>query len=682
VDFIDHVFDEGGNIRDDASPLLSKLRRDVHRLNNQSRDELAKIINSSTLAKALQEPIYTQRNGRYVLPVQVTSRHSIQGIVHDSSASGLTVYIEPMVVVELTNTIRMKEADIEREIDRLLSALTLKAYAYAQDMERTNAALVEVDFIAARARLARKYSGIKPTLSQDGSLSLRAARHPLLVLKNLQSGDQVVANDIVLGGDVRTLVITGPNTGGKTIFLKTAGLLSLMVRGGLLLPCEQGSTAVIFHQVFADVGDEQSIEQSLSTFSSHMTNIIEVINRSDDKTLALLDEVGAGTDPREGAILARVVLEQLNAVGACTISTTHYGELKTLGYTTAGFVNGSFEFDDSTLSPTYRLRIGVPGSSKAITIAARLGLRRDLVDAAQAHLNSDTSDMQNMIEELEARLGSVDLAEQEIKARQQQIREHEEKNERRQEELERDREKLRAGVADKMQRDLEEARELVRSLIADLQKAPSIAKAQRLQKDLEVIRQDLGWLEPQIVMEGPALLEIGQTVKVRSLNQKAVIEGLPDDRTAPDAQVTVRAGSFKIKVPLSDIQAMQQQGPAAPHLAVRTKFKSSVAASSSRSQPVRVSSSSPGELQVFVRTSRNTLDLRGQRVDEGLQNLESFVDSSFLEHLSPLMIIHGHGTGKMKSAVRKFLADSPYNASLRPGETYEGGDGVTVVQFR
>lgn len=683
VDSIDQVFDEAGNIRDDASALLGKLRRDVHRLNNQSRDELSKIINSSTLAKALQEPIYTQRNGRYVLPVQVTSRHSIQGIVHDSSASGLTVYIEPMAVVELTNKIRLKEAEIEREIDRLLSALTAKAYDYTEDLERTNVALAEVDFIAARARLAHKYRGIKPALSSDGALLLRSARHPLLVLKNLQSGEAVVANDIVLGGDVRTLVITGPNTGGKTVFLKTAGLLSLMVRGGLLLPCEPGSTAVIFHQVFADVGDEQSIEQSLSTFSSHMTNIIEVINRSDDHTLALLDEVGAGTDPREGAILARVVLEQLNSVGACTISTTHYGELKTLGYTTSGFVNGSFEFDDASLSPTYRLRIGVPGSSKAITIAARLGMRRDLIEAAQTHLNADTSDLQSMIEELEARLGAVDLAEQELKVRQELMREEGEKNLRRQEELEREREKLRAGVADKMQRDLEDARELVRSLIADLQKAPSIAKAQRLQKDLEVIRQDLGWLEPQATLSGPALLTVGQSVKVRSLNQKAVIEGLPDDLTAPDAQVTVRAGSFKIKVAVSDIQPLQQQGPAAPHhLVARTKFKSSMAAASSRPQTARVSSQSPGELQVFVRSSRNTLDLRGQRVDEGLQNLASFVDTSFLDHLSPLMIIHGHGTGKMKSAVRKFLADCPYNASLRPGETYEGGDGVTVVQFR
>lgn len=681
---IDNVFDEAGNIRDDASSLLNSLRRDVQRLNNQSRDELMKIINSSTLAKALQEPIYTQRNGRYVLPVQVTSRHMIQGIVHDSSASGLTVYVEPMAVVELTNKIRMKESDIEREIDRLLRELTAKVFAASEDLDRTYRALVELDFVAARARLAQKYRGIKPELSHNGMLSLKSARHPLLVLQNLTTGGAVIANDAMLGDDVRTLVITGPNTGGKTVYLKTIGLLSLMVRAGMLLPCDSGSTAVIFHKIFADIGDEQSIEQSLSTFSSHMTNIIDVINRSDDKTLALLDEVGAGTDPREGAILARVILEHLNSVGACTISTTHYGELKTLAYTTTGFINGSFEFDEATLSPTYRLRIGVPGSSKAITIAARLGLRRELVDAAQGHLSSDRSDIQSMIEELEGRLTEIDKQEQELKSRQEQQREAEAAVEQKRAQLDTEREKLRAGVADKMQSELEEAREFVRSLIADLQKEPSIAKAQRLQKDLQVIREELGWLEPQPVLEGVDALAVGQTVKVRSLNQKAVIEDLPEDRTAGDAQATVRAGSFKIKVPLSDLQPLQQQGPvtAQPHRAARTKFKTTVGSRQGEQQKTRVSSSGPGELNVFVRSTQNTIDLRGQRVEEALQNLESFIDSSFLEHISPVMIIHGHGTGKVRSAVRKFLNESPYGASFRPGENYEGGDGVTVVQFK
>lgn len=692
VDAIDTVFDEAGNIRDDASPLLNSLRREVQRLNNQSREELSKIINSSTLSKALQEPIYTQRNGRYVLPVQASSRQVIQGIVHDSSASGLTVYVEPMAVVELTNKVRLKESEIEREIDRLLSELTARIFGSAEEIDRTNQTLAEIDFIAARALLGQKYLGIKPELSTDGKLHLKAARHPLLVLQNLNTKNPVVANDVMLDDDVRTLVITGPNTGGKTVYLKTMGLLSMMVRAGLLLPCEPGSTVVVFHKIFADIGDEQSIEQSLSTFSSHMTNIIEIINRSDHKTLALLDEVGAGTDPREGAILARVILEHLNTVGARTISTTHYGELKTLAYTTTGFINGSFEFDEATLSPTYRLRIGVPGSSKAITIAARLGMKRELIDAAQGHLTSDRSDIQSMIEELEARLAALDKAEQALKQRELDQSAREADLESARENLQRDREKLRAGVADKMQQELEEARQLVRSLIADLQKAPSIAKAQRLQKDLEVIRQDLGWLEPPAKLEGVDALAVGQTVKVRSLNQKAVIEDLPEDRLAADAQATVRAGAFKIKVPVADLQPLQGggtqgspkahgTGSGAHRTSARTKFKTASPLRKAE-QTTRVSSSGAGELDVFVRTTRNTLDLRGQRVEEALQNLESFIDASFLEHVSPVMVIHGHGTGAVRAAVRKFLAESPYGASFRPGETYEGGDGVTVVQFK
>lgn len=683
VDAINDVFDEDGAIRDDASPLLRSLRREVSRLNGQVREELTKIINSSTQSKALQDPLFTQRNGRYVLPVQAAQRHVIQGIVHDSSASGMTVYVEPMSVVELTNKIRMKESDIEREIERLLSELSARAYEHVQDLESTNRALVELDFIAARASLGQKYRGVRPALSEDGSLVLKQARHPLLVLQNLSNASaKVVANDIALGGDVRTLVITGPNTGGKTVYLKTIGLLALMVRAGLLLPCDPGSSIVVFPKVFADIGDEQSIEQSLSTFSSHMTNIIEVINRSDSRTLALLDEVGAGTDPREGAILARVVLEHLNAVGAYTISTTHYGELKTLAYTASGFVNGSFEFDEATLSPTYRLRIGVPGSSKAITIAARLGLPSELVAAAQGILSSGESDIQAMIEELEKRLAELDRDELAFRERVALLDRREVDLERRAADLVEQREKIRAGVADKMQQELEDARELVRSLIADLQKSPSIAKAQRLQKDMEEIKKDLGWLEPPVVATGVHALTAGQRVRVRSLNQKGVIEDLPEDREAKDAQATVRVGSFKIKAALSDLVPIEGGGGIAPPQPARPKYRMTAAASPARTTAARASSAEPGDLDVFVRTSSNTLDLRGQRVEEALQNLESFIDSAFLERTSPVMIIHGHGTGKVRAAVRKFLTDSPYNASFRPGENYEGGDGVTVVQFK
>ncbi|HEY9789588.1 MAG TPA: endonuclease MutS2 [Candidatus Obscuribacterales bacterium] len=678
---IDDVFDEDGNIREDASPLLKSLRREVARLSNQTREELQRIINSSAASKALQEPLFTQRNGRYVLPVQASMRGAIQGIVHDSSASGLTVYVEPLSVVELTNKVRLKESEIEREIDRLLSALSALAQQRHEQLEVSYAALVEIDAIAARARLARKYNGVKPELAEDGRLNLKQARHPLLVLQNPQAASSVVANDIMLGGDVHTMIITGPNTGGKTVYLKTAGLLSMMAGIGLLLPVSAGSKAVVFQAVFADIGDEQSIEQNLSTFSSHLTNIIEIVNRSREGTLVLLDEIGAGTDPREGAVLARVILEHLNAAGALTISTTHYGEMKSLAYTTPGFLNGSFEFDDVHLSPTYHLRIGVPGSSKAVTIASRLGLAQPLIEAANAILSSGETDIQQMIDELERRLTALHQAEQEFAVRAQALEERETMSARTMSQIQHDKDKLKAEAAAQMRKEFDEAQTLVRSLIADLQKQPSIARAQKLQKDLEQLRADLGWMAPEEFREAQAQLQVGQNVKVLSLNQRGIIESLPEQgKAGADAQATVRAGAMKIKVPLSDLQPLQpaQGKPKAESAVQHTRLKSGAA----RHQTLSRVCAGSGQVDVFVRTSRNTIDIRGQRVEEALGNVESFVDSAFLEKLSPIMIIHGHGMGQLRAAVRKFLKESSYDASWRPGENYEGGDGVTVVQFK
>jgi DNA mismatch repair protein MutS2 len=704
VQAIDAVFDDAGNIRDDASPQLKALRRQVQRLTARTRDELQRIINNANAAKALQEPLYTQRNGRYVLPVQASMRSSIPGIVHDSSASGLTVYVEPFTVVELTNEVRLKESQIEHEIERILAELSNLARTKHEQLEVTYRTLVEIDFIAARARLARIYNGVKPHLSTDDHMDLQQARHPLLVLQNLDKQSNVVANHILLGAKVRTMVITGPNTGGKTVYLKTAGLLALMTGAGLLLPVAPGSTAVLFKNVFADIGDEQSIEQNLSTFSSHMTNIIEIVNRSRSGTLVLLDEIGAGTDPREGAILARVILEHLNASGALTISSTHYGEMKTLAYTTDGFLNGSFEFDDEHLLPTYHLRIGVPGASKAITIASRLGLLPQLVAAARLLVEGGQTDFQEMIEQLERRLHNAVQAEDDWNQRRQQLTQLEAETAELRAQLQEEREKMRSAAANRMQGELDEAQKLVRTLIADLQKQPSIAKAQRLQKDLETLRTDLGWLEPEPPPPptGPVQFQLGQKVKVRSLNQKGVIEALPDaGKSGVDAQASVRAGAIKIKVPLSDLQPLagggtpgsgpgsgpgggpgsgpgsgpgQSQGKLRGHHKVRGSAGG-----------VLVSGTVGGsgaDLDVFVRTTNNTIDMRGQRVDEALGNLERFVDSAFLARLSPIMIIHGHGTGQLKAAVRNFLKESPYQSAWRPGENYEGGDGVTVVQFK
>lgn len=668
------VIAEDGTLRDDASPALYKLRKDVVRLTNQIKDELTKIINSSTLSKALQEPIYTQRNGRWVLPVNASMRQTIGGIVHDSSASGLTVYVEPFVVVEITNKIRLREAEIEREIERLLGELTKQAQQNLEAIAESFEALVELDFIAARASLARKYNGTRPELSRQSVLNLKAARHPLLILQDPSRAAHVIPNDIALGGSVRTLVITGPNTGGKTVYLKTAGLLSLMLRAGLLLPVDGGSTAGIFSQVFADIGDEQSLEQSLSTFSSHMTNIVEVINRAGPSTLVLLDEVGAGTDPREGATLARVILDYLNECGAATIATTHYGELKNLAYTEPGFMNASLDFDEKTLSPTYRLRLGVPGSSKAMTIASRLGLKQSLVDRANEMLSSTEDDVAEMIGQLQSRLQALSVEEEDLARRIAESRLMEAKALRELEAVAAENEKSRLCYANQLENDYKQAREELRALIAALQKNPDMSRAQKARADIEKIRADLGW-KSDSELASLTEVKVGQKVAIRSLNQRGTVEAVLEDG-GKEQLVAVRAGNLRIKVPLSDLILDTSQGAvsAAPG---KKQVQKPQRGRPQRSDQPRAERA----VEVFVRTAGNTLDLRGQRVDEAIGNLERFVDSNFASHTSPIMIIHGHGTGAMKSAVRAFLSRGDYRLQFRPGELYEGGDGVTVVTF-
>lgn len=661
VNAITAVIEDDGSIKDDASPQLRTLRKDVLRLSQDVKDELLKIINSPTLSKCLQEPIYTHRNGRYVLPVTAAMRRSIEGIVHDSSASGLTVYIEPLVAVELTNRIRIKESEIEWEIERLLMELSQKARARQQEIDTTHTTLVELDFIAARARLADKYDGVKPQLEQSAVLQLTKARHPLLVLQSQKPG-LVVPNDINLGDDLRTLVITGPNTGGKTVFLKTAGLHALMVRAGLLLPVDPGSRIGIFSKVFADIGDEQSLEQNLSTFSSHMGTIIDITNGASESTLVLLDEIGAGTDPREGVVLARVILSQLKRSGALTLCSTHYGDLKTLAHSESGFANASMEFDDRSLRPTYRLQCGVPGNSHALEIARRLGLPEELVEEASAILLSEKPEYEIAIEALEQR--KLEIAEREaaLKDKEARIERTAQEMSTKQEQIEHHLALARERARNAFDEDYKSAKSQIKELTANLQKDPTLARAQKAREDLEKLRDELGWNMPEPDLSAPLFVE-GQAVKIRSLNQRGTIDAVHDDH------VEVRVGAMRVKVSVNDLETSGA-------IPVRT---------SSPAQRVRAviagRSVAAGSAPIFVRTERNTLDLRGKRLNEAGSVIEKFVDTAYLEHVSPVMIIHGHGTGALKSAVRDFLRDCSYNISYRPGETHEGGDGVTVISF-
>jgi DNA mismatch repair protein MutS2 len=671
---IEEVIDDSANILDQASKLLGELRQDASRLQSQIVNELQRIIYSSTLSKALQEQIYTIRNGRFVLPVTAHNRGVIQGIVHDSSSSGLTIYVEPLSVLELSNKKRLKEQEIEREIARILTVLSSELSQHCQQLKENYETIGQLDLIFARARLALKYDGRKPELSQSISISYKQARHPLLVLQNKTV--KVIPNDIIIGDDSeteRTLIITGPNTGGKTVLLKTVGIFALMTRAGLLLPVESGSKTCLFDKVYADIGDEQSLEQSLSTFSSHIQNIVHIANSAKKGTLVLLDEVGAGTDPQEGAALARSLLEFFSRSGSLTIATTHFSELKTMAYSDRAFLNGSLEFDEVTLSPSYRLRLGIPGSSKATTIARRLGLKDSIVDRAIDLLASAKDNLQSTIERFEERMCLMNAREDELSENLKYLSIEREKLNEEKIAIELNAEKTSKTRLFKLEEELQTAKDYIKQLIADLQKEPSIAKAQRVQKELEALRSELGWHNQKTTNSPAATFIVGQHVKVKSLNQRGVIQSINAKKgLKKETEVLVKSGHLSLKVQASDLEFLDQE-----HLEMSVKQKKG---SGKKIAHELTQSKRENKLQVFVRTSNNTLDLRGQRVDEALGNLDQFVNQAMVHGTSPLMVIHGHGTGALKNAVREALGAISLEG-FRSGETYEGGDGVTLIDL-
>ncbi len=667
---IDRCVDEQGGIKDDASPELRGLRTSVRKLHGDIRTTLNRMIHSAALSKALQEPIFTQRGGRYVLPVDVAHRGTVDGIVHDASQSGLTAYVEPLSVVEPTNKIRIKEAEIEREIERITAELCKLAYQHIDALISSFETLTALDVILAKARLGLKYKGVRPELSEDGSLVLNAAKHPLLLLQNER---EVVPSDVRLGGDERTLVITGPNTGGKTVLLKQLGLVALMVRTGLLISAKIGSKVPIFKKVWADIGDEQSLTQSLSTFSSHMQNIVEVVDTAGGDMLILLDEIGVGTDPKEGAALARAVLEHLNRSGAITVTTTHYGELKMLAYSEPGFVNGSLEFDETTLSPTYRLRLGVAGSSKGTAIALRLGLNSEVVERAHSLLAGREEELSQAMAELERRTQAVNDREALLLREEEKFTVKKGEFDKSSEELLAELEAQRVEYASELETRYSEAMKQIRDMTKELQASPSLKNAQEAREKLEVIKKDLGWMEPVKKREQSSEpIKEGQEVKVLSLNQIGFVESLASG-DGGHAQATVRLGNMRVKVAVEELRPYQRQ------VQKQRKLPGQRPRGNMKKSETRVVKASDKSLDAFIRTSSNTIDLRGERVDAALSKVERFLDTLSVEGISPAMIIHGHGTGAVKSAVRDFLRSCRYIADFKPGELYEGGDGVTIV---
>lgn len=653
-------------ISDNASPTLADIRRKIRRQEAKVREQLEKFSRSQVHSKYLQENIITQRNGRYVVPVKNEYRNEVAGLVHDTSASGATVFIEPMAVVEANNEIRVLQTKEREEIERILAELSAAAGDFAQSIKDSYECALELNLIFAKAQYAYKIKAAPPILNDKGIVNLRAARHPLIDPK------KVVPVDIMLGKDFDTLVITGPNTGGKTVSIKTLGLLSMMAMCGLMIPAGDRSEISVFDKILSDIGDEQSIEQSLSTFSAHMTTIIDIFNEADEKSLILIDELGAGTDPVEGAALAIAILESLHFKGAKIAATTHYAELKAYALETPRVENGCCEFDVATLRPTYRLLIGVPGKSNALAISEKLGLDMSVINRATELVSSENKAFENVVDKLEETRRRME--DEYGRAKQLSDRADKEKA---------DAEKLKEEIAVLREKELEKARsqalkvveQAKREAYALMQELDKLKKEQQKTKDAaELARRAKSLVkkgiesidsaaDPIIGIEDddkdyvlPRPLVTGDTVIIRDIAKTAKVLS-PADK---NGNVEVQAGSIKTRAKLSNLKLCEN----AP--------KKKETKSTARLQ---------GDSRLNMAASTR-LDLRGMTVDDCLIELDRFIDMGLRAGLNEFTIVHGKGTGALRSAVTRYLKASPYVKSSRLGVYGEGEDGVTIVVLK
>ena len=647
---------ESGEILDTASSKLAGIRGKLKTTHSRLLDRLKAIIHSSDFHTMIQEPVITQREDRYCVPVKSEHKGQFPGIVHDGSASGATVFIEPTSLVEMGNDLKELAAEERREIENILRRLTELVEAAGPDIQVTLVALARLDFASAKASLSCDMEATEPKLNQDGKLDILKARHPLLK-------GEVVPISVVLGKTFKTLLITGPNTGGKTVTLKTIGLLTLMAQSGLHVPAERGSEMAVFDRVFADVGDEQSIQQSLSTFSSHMTNIVKIVNGLGENSMVLLDEIGAGTDPGEGAALAKSLLDHLVERDARTVATTHYGELKEFAFAREGVENASVEFDLKTLQPTYRLMIGVPGSSNAFAIASRLGLPPRILHSAKEMVRGGEAS-EEVIRKIEqthrAAAEKEQLAERASKA----LETLKSRYERRLEELETLRHEMGQQLAEEVDRRVRDKLDELDRIIEEIKKLPDAPgkKVQegreRFKKRVKEIKQVVEEVLPPVYdePEEPFVLKAGDRVTVTTFG----VEGeLVNDPGEGDALVMI--GSMKLSVPVGALRPARR--PADEKEAVHSDGAAQIASA-------RAASISP------------ELKLIAQRVEPALENLDKYLDDAYLAGLPSVRIIHGRGTGALKKAVWEFLANHHAVESFRLGERNEGGSGATIVKFK
>ncbi len=646
-------------IADDASPGLKSVRRQIRAANDKIHEQLAKLITDSGTKLMLQDAIVTMRNGRYCLPVKQEYKNSFGGMLHDQSATGSTAFIEPASVVKLNNELAELGIREQQEIEKVLAALSEQAAQHTEDLAFNRATLAEFDFIFARAVLAKQMKAIQPKFNDRRYINIRKGRHPLI------DPHRVVPIDIYLGDAFNLLVITGPNTGGKTVSLKTVGLFTLMGQAGLHIPAMDGSELGIFKEVYADIGDEQSIEQSLSTFSSHMTNTVKILECADEESLTLFDELGAGTDPTEGAALAMSILTYLHNLGARTMATTHYSELKIFALSTEGVSNACCEFDVETLRPTYRLLIGIPGKSNAFAISSKLGLPEFIIERAREFIGTKDESFEDVISRLEESRIAME------KERAETTRLHAEAEELRRKFAEKNtridnaKDRVLREANEKARDILQEAKDYADEVIRKYNKWGQIGAGKEMEQERDALREKLGDKDNSLALKAkkakkkmaPEDFKVGDTVHVLSLNLKGTVSTLPNVK----GDLYVQMGILRSLVNIRDIEPAEAEPD----------------------EEEKKAKTSSGKIRMSKSLNISTeLNIIGKRVDEAMPLVDKYLDDAYLAHLPKVTIIHGRGTGALKEAVHSHLKRAKYVKSFRIGEFGEGDHGVTIVEFK
>lgn len=648
-------------IADNASAALKNIRRSMRSINDKIRAQMNTMLNNSDTRNYLQDNVITMRNGRYCLPVKAESKGHVPGMIHDQSSTGSTVFIEPMAVVKLNNDLKELELKEQDEIEVILANLSSLAAEHIYAISEDHRLLTQLDFIFAKAALARQYNGSAPLFNREGRIRIRKGRHPLLDPK------KVVPIDIRLGDDFQLLIVTGPNTGGKTVSLKTVGLFTLMGQAGLHIPAGDRSELAIFDEVYADIGDEQSIEQSLSTFSSHMTNIISILERVTYHSLVLFDELCAGTDPTEGAALAISILSRLHQMGARVMATTHYSELKVFALSTPGVENACCEFSVETLSPTYRLLIGVPGKSNAFAISGKLGLPEDIIADARGRMDEQDESFEDLISDLESNRVAIEQEKLTISQYKQEIEDLKKKLEVKQEKLDSQREKIIREANEEAGAILREAKEVADETIRNFHKfGKANISAREMEQEREKLRKKMEKNQKALSIapdpaasnhKVPKKLRIGDSVKVLSMNLKGTVHTLPNDK----GDLYVQMGILRSLVNIKDLILLEEPSP----LGSKTK------------------TTGAGKLKMSKSLSVSTeINLIGKTVDEALSLLDKYLDDAYLAHMPSVRVVHGKGTGALRNAVHNHLKRLKYVKSYRLGEFGEGDAGVTIVEFK